>query len=144
LTRVADFTASEHVARLLYSHPVGTARYTSALSSWFSHTADLARAGRFRWYTMTQLADFLNARKEVDWDVVPASDNTVLLEAADVHGLSHFTWIFPASRYSKPNVLKGSAEVRAQDGLWLITAVDSHDLKISMEEKKAPLEQRSQ
>ncbi len=144
LSEVADYAAGEHVARLIYSHPMEAIRYASALSAWFSHTAELARQGRFRWYTMTQLADFLNLRKEVDWELVPAADNTVLLKAANAPTLSHFTWILPASRYAKPVVVKGAAQVRAQDGLWLVTAGDCPNLKISLEERPAPLEQRSQ
>jgi hypothetical protein len=135
LSVVADYTASEHVARLIYSHPMGTVRFAGALSSWFSHTAELARQRRFRWYTMTELADFLNVRKHVEWELVPAADNTLLLRAADPNSLNHFTWIVSAARYAKPAVLKGTAEVRTQDGLWLVTAGDSPVLKISLEEK---------
>ncbi len=144
LSRVADYAASEHAARLVYSHPPGSVYFASALSSWFAHTAQLAREGRFRWYTMTQLADFLNARKHVEWELLAATDNTVVLKAADSHTLEHCTWILPTSRYRRPAVLKGLAQVQERDGLWLVTAGDSAILKISFEEKRAPLEQRSQ
>ncbi len=135
LSDIADYAAGEHVTRLVYSHPMGTFRFAGALSSWFAHTAELTHQGRFRWYTMTQLADFLNARKRVDWELAPANQHTVLLKAVDRDSLNHFTWILPASRYGKPAVLEGTAQVRSQDGVWLVTAGESAILKISLEEK---------
>ncbi|MBV9609291.1 MAG: hypothetical protein JO187_07020, partial [Acidobacteria bacterium] len=69
LLNIADFAADERVARLVYSHPLGTTHFVPALQDWFQHTAQLQADGRFHWYTMQRLADFLNSRKEVSWAI---------------------------------------------------------------------------
>lgn len=136
LLSIADFTAQEHVARLVYSHPLGATRYIHALQAWMAHSSDLARQGRFRWYTMTSLANFLNARMAVKWSV-KASGHHTYLEASHTKTLDHQTWIFPKSRYGNLHVVRGKAEIRAVEDNWLITAGECTHLEIKMDEEKS-------
>jgi hypothetical protein len=135
LIRIAEFSADNRTSRLVYTHPLGAVRYIDALKACFRRTRELQAAGQFRWYTMTQLADFLNARKQVEWKVVGLGEKSVELEANAANSLQHEAWIFPRAQYSNPRVTHGSAEVRAQGEDWLITAGDCKKLSVKMSER---------
>jgi hypothetical protein len=131
---VSDFVASQHAARLVYSHPLGATRFIPMLQAWFQHTDVLSRQGNFRWYTMSQLAEFLNQRKAVQWKILQ-NGKTFVLTASHTGTLQHMTWNFPRSRFKRPQISAGTATVRAADNLWLITAGDCKSLKITSVER---------
>ena len=135
LINVADFTSREHVIRLVYSHPLGASRYIQTLQTWFDHTRQLASEGRFRWYTMSQVANFLNDRQEVTWSFQHQRGDSVL-SASHPRTLEHQTWMFPDSKYTKPSVMKGSADIRDQDGYWIVAAKDCKHLNVSIAERQ--------
>ena len=135
LINVADFTSREHVIRLVYSHPLGASRYIQTLQTWFDHTRQLAGEGRFRWYTMKQVANFLNDRQEVTWSIQHRGGDSVL-SASHPRTLERQAWMFPDSTYSKPRVTKGSADIRDQDGYWIVAAKDCKHLDVSVAERR--------
>jgi len=135
LVNVADFTCREHVIRLVYSHPLGASRYIQTLQTWFAHAHQLAGEGRFRWYTMTQVANFLNDRQEVSWSIQHRRGDSVL-SASHPRTLEHQAWMFPESKYAKPSVIKGSADIRDQDGYWIVAAKDCKHLNVSVTERQ--------
>jgi len=123
------------VARLVYSHPLGAIQYIQPLLAWMAHTSDLASQRRFRWYTMTSLANFLNTRKAVRWTLKTANEK-VSLEASHPRTLDHQTWVLPKSRYGNLRVTRGKADIRAVDDEWFITAGDCTRLQLKMEEQR--------
>ena len=135
LVNVADFTSREHVIRLVYSHPLGASRYIQTLQTWFDHTRQLAGEGRFRWYTMSQVANFLNERQEVMWSIQHRGTNSALT-ASHPRTLEHEAWMFPDSKYSKPHVIKGSADIHDQDGYWIVAAKDCRNLNVALAERQ--------
>jgi hypothetical protein len=95
--------------------------------------ADALKAeGRFRWYTMTELAKFLNQREAVQWTLLRTSADRVTLHASHPTTLAHETWMFPQERYTNARVVKGKATIRIQDGLVLIAAVDGRELSVEL------------
>jgi hypothetical protein len=132
LRGIADYTANDHVARLVYSHPLGATRYVPVLQDWLQHTRELAGENRFRWYTMSGLADFLNTRKDVDW-TFSRSGGKFLLQANHPKTLEHQTWILPKSQYRNLHVVQGKASIEERDGSWLVTAKDCRHLAIEVE-----------
>jgi len=135
LVDVADFTSRLHLIRLVYSHPLGAMRYVETLQAWFQHTRELAGEQRFRWYTMSQVANFLNARQQVTWSVKNLGSNSVLV-ASHPHTLEHQAWMFPDKQYGEPRVLEGSADIRDQDGYWIVAAKDCKILNLSIAERQ--------
>lgn len=142
LVAVADYSVNDHVARLLYSHPFGATRYISVLQDWLRHTRELSEEKRFRWYTMTSLAEFLNTRKDVQWSL-GHSEKKFLLEANHPQSLDHETWVFPDSQYRNLKVVQGSATLQHQGNLWLITAKDCKRLAVEMDANLAEGEQQT-
>ena len=118
--------------RLVYFHPPGILQYHDLVDRWVEQTARLKTEGRFRWYTMTELANFLNSRKQVKWRM---SDNggLITVEATHPQTLDHETWRIPASKFAEPKIVLGSAKVVRDDDAWMIIAGDGKDLRFETE-----------
>ncbi len=129
LTSLVDYTAREGVVRLLYTHPFGATSYIQAMQGMLARAQGDGQ--RFRWYTMTGLATFLNTRKSVQWSSATTPAGAVL-EAQAATTLAHQTWILPKARYGKPRVDLGQAQVRSNDHDWLVDAGDCKQLRIEM------------
>jgi len=129
---VTDFTVREHAARLVYAHPFGAERFFPTLRTWLDNADVLQAEGRFRWYTMTELAGFLNQREAVQWSLVRTSADRVALRASHPKTLARQTWTFPEQSYGEPRVLKGKATVRVQDGNIFIDAGEGRDLTVEL------------
>jgi|SRR5579862_165876 len=134
LESVASFAADNRTVRLVYFHPPGILAYKQVVMNWLQLTARLRASGQFRWYTMTELAGFLNSRKQVEWKVTEEG-HSAMLDAAHPQNLEHFTWFLP-DRFSKPNVLNGSAMVKKVPSGWLVSASGGTHLEVQAEESR--------
>ena len=135
LTRASDFVAEDRTARLLYTHPLGATKYIGALRQFLSHTDQLAGEHRFRWYTMTELANFLNSRKQVNWSVTGRSPDGILLHANAPGTLNHQTWMFSKSRFNQPLIRRGKGQVSSDNEQWLVTAGDCREVAVEVVRK---------
>ena len=136
LLNIADFTSELHVVRLVYSHPLGATRYISALDSWFDRAHALATEQHFRWYTMSQIGDFLNSREEVNWELEDQNGH-LFMKASHPKSLEHQAWMFPDDRYSEPRVTEGRADIHDQDGYWIVAAQNCKQLKLRLNARQA-------
>jgi Polysaccharide deacetylase len=132
LTAITDFASEQRSVRLVYFHPPGILQYHDLVDRWVEHTGRLKADGRFRWYTMTELANFLNSRKLVQWKVSDAG-GLVTVEATHPQTLAHQTWRFPASRFSEPKIVQGTAKVVRDHDAWMIIAGDGKALRFETE-----------
>jgi hypothetical protein len=121
LEAIADFAASRHTVRLVYFHPPGILTYKTVVMNWLELTTRLKAEGRFRWYTMTDMANFLNSRKQVEWSL-SEKDGVITLDALHPQSLEHQSWRFAAARFSKPRVVQGSAEIKNDGESWIVVA----------------------
>ncbi|MFZ0466790.1 MAG: polysaccharide deacetylase family protein [Candidatus Acidiferrales bacterium] len=127
------FTADNHQVRLIYFHPPGILPYHDEVHAWMKETAELRAAGRFRWYTMVQIARFLGSRKNVRWKLTERNGQA-LLYAAQPQSLAHQTWWFPSSAFGgQPKVIQGSATVVRATGGWMIVAGEGKRLEVEAE-----------
>jgi hypothetical protein len=128
LEAVTQFTVDHQSARLVYFHPPGILEYHGIVSRWMEQTARLKSEGRFRWYTMSSLANFLNARKQVKWKV---SENAGVIKIEAIHpqNLEHETWRLPANSFAEPKILQGSATVIRDNDAWRIVAGKGKELQ---------------
>jgi hypothetical protein len=133
LLSIADFSANSHLARLVYSHPFGATKYLQALHAWMEHTKELSDTGKFRWYTMTAIADFLNKRLAVQW-TISRSGTRELLEANHPKSLDHQAWMFPKAQYHQLRATQGVATIRSADNWWIVTAGDCKNLTVQLDE----------
>lgn len=128
LEALADFNADHHCVRLLYFHPPGVLPYQDILAKWMEQTERLQAEGRFRWYTMTGLATFLNSRKQVKWTMA-SRERRVMFEASHPLTLEHETWRLPVDRFAQPVVTRGSAQVSRDNEAWLVVGGNGTELQ---------------
>jgi hypothetical protein len=132
LRALTEFAAQQQNARLIYFHPPGILSYHALVDKWMEMTARLCDQGRFRWYTMSELARFLNHRQNVAWRL-EVRDKRVLIDATHPYGLEHMTWSLRADRFSEPRVLTGQARVVPSNGQWLVIASAGRNLQFETE-----------
>ena len=128
LEAVTQFTVDHHSVRLVYFHPPGIVEYRHVVDQWMEQTGRLRTEGRFRWYTMSQLATFLNSRKQVIWSA-SQEGNRVTVAATHPVSLEHNTWRLPAGKFSDPMVVQGSAQVVRDGDAWMVIARGGRELQ---------------
>jgi hypothetical protein len=130
LDSVTQFVSHHHVVRLVYFHPPGIIHYHSIIDQWVEQTAQLKAAGQFRWYTMTEMANFMNTRKSVRWKVAQ-KDGRIIIDAEHPVTLQHLTWWLPGNKYSRPEFSNGSGAVFQAKGGWIVVAGNVKQLQIA-------------
>lgn len=129
LIKLANYAADNRVSRLFYFHPPAAPRYTAVMEGLMAEAKRLAAQGRFRWYTMERLADFMTRREQVRWRV-ERDGRKLTLRADSQQGLKELTWVFPVSAGSQVEVKKGKAQARKQGNEWVVTAGDTRELVV--------------
>ncbi len=132
LEAVANFAADQRVVRLVYFHPPGILPYKTVVMNWLGTTSRLHAENRFRWYTMTDLANFLTSRKRVEWSL-SINGELMMLDASHPQSLDHFAWRFPAGTFAKPKVLHGTAEIKRNGEAWIVIAHQGTHLQVQSE-----------
>jgi len=129
LDALTDFVVRHRQVRLAYFHPPGILPYRRIVDAWFEKTGQLRAQGKFRWYTMAQVARFLNSRNAVTWSL-KQQKGVASLTASAPTTLAHEAWRFPARKYGQPVVRRGSAEItEVRDG-WMVVAGEGDRLEI--------------
>ncbi|MES2207874.1 MAG: hypothetical protein V4525_13905 [Pseudomonadota bacterium] len=136
LINASDFVANHALIRLIYFHPPGAITYAEAAKEWLSHTKKLGEDGQFKWYTMTQIADFLNQRDQVEWTIFKNKPSEATLIAKHSKSLRQQNWHFPKDQYDKPYVIAKQAIVRETSFEWIVVAQDIKELKVLIGLKK--------
>jgi hypothetical protein len=75
----------------------------------------------YQWYTMTDLAHFLNDREKVSWKRDREKETRVFTATHPVN-LSRQTWILSKAVYSRPAIIDGNAEVSEDRLSWFVVA----------------------
>lgn len=121
LNETAEFTASQHTIRLIYSEAQGIENYSHALKSWFTFTGQLQQKDRFRWYTMAQIAQFLTNRQKTTWTVLERSSNKVFT-ASNPASLEHQAWLIKKNTCLKPIITQGTGAITEDADNWIVSA----------------------
>jgi hypothetical protein len=131
LEALTGFVVDRQEVRLLYFHPPGILPYHEIVQNWLKETAQLKAQGSFRWYTMAQVANFLNLRKHVEWTFTER-DGLASLKAADFQTLAHQTWSLPADTFGRPAVIRGNATVSQDGNAWIVDAGEGNQLEMQV------------
>ena len=127
LEALTQFVVDHRTVRLVYFHPPGVLSYRDVIDRWMEQTARLRADGQFRWYTTTELAKFLNARKAIRWNI-SAESGAITVSATHPSTLAHAAWRFPAAKYAQPEVTGGSAQVVRDHDAWIVIAGEGEKL----------------
>ena len=129
LEALTGFVVDRQEVRLIYFHPPGILPYQEVVHNWLEKTAQLKAQGSFRWYTMAQVANFLNSRKRVEWTLTER-DGLASLKATNSQSLAHQTWSLPADTFGRPVVIRGAVTVLQNGDAWLVDAGEANQLEV--------------
>ncbi|ABM38393.1 polysaccharide deacetylase family protein [Polaromonas naphthalenivorans] len=130
LNEVGKFVEREQVLRLVYFHPPGAVLYLNAVNRFVNTIKACREAGRCNWITMTQAADFLTRREQVQWQLDSRPGG--LLLKAQAEDLAHMAWWIPKRRFARPVVTEGTATIDEHGDDWRITATAGKQLSVSL------------
>ncbi len=131
LDAMVDFTVQNRTSRQVYFHPPGAALYPLVLQGLMARADAYAARGEFSWYTMTDLADFMDRRSQVSWQVKKEKKGKRTFVATHPSSLAQQTWLLPKSEYKKPRIKDGKAYVKESANNWLVIAKSGTKLKFS-------------
>ena len=137
LEAITQFVVGHRAARLLYFHPPGILEYKDLVTQWMENTARIKTQGRFRWYTMAELARFLNTRKQVNWKV-SNGDAQIAIEATHPQTLEHQAWQLSTRSFSEPIIVRGAARVVRDNDAWIVVAGEGKDLEFVAKKVSQP------
>jgi hypothetical protein len=135
LLDLQTFVVNKRTNRMFYNHPPGARGHLPALNPLMTAADTLQSAGKFRWYTMTQLAQFSERRLATTWS---AASNLGFSTFTVTHptSLTDLTWLLPKSRYALPLITTGKGSVATTDASdWIVTATSGTSLKFTAAER---------
>lgn len=131
LSALVDFAVHNRTSRLIYFHPPGAVSHPDVMKALMDRTDAYKAYDEFKWYTMTDMARFLNSRRQVSWQVVDGYFGRKVFVAKHPVSLSKQAWLLPKDAYSKPYVFKGDAEIEEGDENWVVIAKSCTELQFS-------------
>jgi len=126
-----QFVALHHQARLMYFHPADFKffpQYLESLKAWLTEAKILSTAGVFRWYSMVDLAKFLNKRRKVSWEV-ERNENYQIIKATHPENLEEQTWLIRKDACKKPEITVGKGLIREDEQYWMVSSGKSSNLE---------------
>jgi hypothetical protein len=140
MTDLMAYTAQAGVVRLAYFHPATAMTYRDTLEAIALQAQALSESGRFRFYSMQALAEFLNRREQVVWQLYAGPEGQRSLQARaccamagpDRPGstLAGMTWLLDRAQAGRPEVIEGQARIEADALHWRVIATGAQRLHI--------------
>ncbi|MBI3773104.1 MAG: hypothetical protein HY272_10455 [Gammaproteobacteria bacterium] len=131
-----DFAVYNHTSRLIYAHPPGAVGYPEVIQALLDRADAYQDNGIFKWYTMTDLANFMNNRAQVSWQVTEDALGRHRFSANHPASLKDQTWMLPKRCYNQPKVVLGKADVLKDALNWIVIAKDVTDLQFDAKKIK--------
>ena len=119
---LVDFAVSHNTTRMIYMHPNGANVWLDVLQDLLGY-AQSQGSERFKWYTMTRLADFMATRLAVTWTERLDAAGLSQFELSHPSSLKEMVWMLPKTRYATVPVSEdGSVTVSDQGAHWAVRA----------------------
>lgn len=131
LQQVARFIEHTRSVRLSYFHPIGAVDYLPAVKAYIDSVQACADRKQCQFISMTEAADFLSRREQVQWTITADGDND-LLSASHNRSLESMTWTVPKTKYDAVRVRTGQAQVQGTDDAWLVRVQDGKELSLEL------------
>lgn len=119
-SQLIDFAVSGQTNRMIYAHPPGAVIYPTVITNLMAYAKQKQAAGSFRWYTMTQLADFMNNRARTNWSSAVSTTGRMRVTASHPTSLNTMAWAYPKTFYARPVAISGSMTIVDQGADWLV------------------------
>ncbi|MFM2343077.1 MAG: hypothetical protein RLZZ592_2730 [Pseudomonadota bacterium] len=128
LLDLQSFVVNQRTNRMFYNHPPGARGHLNALAPLLTRADTLQALGRFKWYTMTEMAQFGNRRLGVQWSA-SSSYGFSSFSASHASSLKDMTWLLPRDKYWLPVITSGAGQVGYDSTNWIVTANSGTTLK---------------
>lgn len=126
-----DFAVSERTSRMIYMHPNGANVWSDVLLNLLAYAKSQGKE-KFSWYTMPRLADFMTARRAVQWTERHDTAGMSRFEASHPGSLEEMVWLLPKARYAGlPVSTDGSATVSDGGTHWVVRAGNTHRVQFT-------------
>ena len=117
-----DFVVAQDTTRMIYMHPNGANVWPDVLRDLLTYAKTQGKE-KFRWYTMTRLADFMTARENVEWTELLDQGGTSTFEIYHPNSLKEMVWLLPKTRYPEmPFSADGSVTSVDHGADWAVRA----------------------
>ncbi len=127
--------SDNHIARTLHFNPGPQVQDSQAMDSLTIEASKLQDIGRFRWYRMNDLAEFMTLRERTRWQVTQSTlESSKQLNAYNESSLISQTWIFDKASTQALKLLEGKAQIKEVGDKWMVTAGDCRSLVIEWQE----------
>ena len=117
---LVDFAVQNETNRMIYAHPPGAADWPNVISGLMTYAKQKQTAGMFKWYTMPQMANFMNLRNTVTWSNAVSTTGKMRVTASHPTNLKTMAWAYPKTLYSRPVVVSGTMTIVDQGTDWLV------------------------
>ena len=135
LVSLGQYVSDSQNARLFYFHPPGIRFYQESLNALLATGHTLSTAGKFKWYTMDQLATFLTEREDLHWTLhFVNQDHEFELNTPPQKHLTEMVWRLPKSGVKRIYVVSGKVKVQENDKTYLVQAEDENGYTVRYEE----------
>ena len=121
LNAVSNYVADNKNIRLIYCHPLGVRFYAESVNAWLKTTKALSKNNLFKWYTMTDVAQFMSRRELTSWSF-KNQDGEMVLAANHPESLADMTWVISKKQCELPVIGDGDGRVVSYPAFWQITA----------------------
>lgn len=131
LQQVARFIEQQSAMRLSYFHPIGAVIYLPAVKSYIDTVQACADRGKCQFISMTEAAEFLSRREQVQWSMRREGDHDVL-NAQHPSSMNAMTWRIPKTHYAGVTIQNGEALLKNTDTGWLVTVQSGKALELKL------------
>jgi hypothetical protein len=123
LLDLQSFVVNHRTNRMFYNHPPGARSNKTPIDAILDRSERLQNLDRFKFYTMSELADFSERRVGSSWRCSGCgSAGIATFSAAHAVSLEDVTWLLPKSSFQQPTVVTGQGSVSADSKTWIVTA----------------------
>ena len=129
--QLTDYVIQNRLNRLIYMHPQGAAPWSDVVLGLLSYARTQQLAGKFAWYTISDIDNFMTARSKVVWNESVNSAGVRLFSATHPTTLAKMSWLFPKVAFAKPVVSSGSAKVSDGGDSWVVVATGGKTLNFN-------------
>ena len=117
-----DFAIAQNTTRMIYMHPPGADLWADVVIDLLAYANQYGEK-KFRWYTMTRLADFMTSRRGVIWTEQRGNDGLSRFDIDHESSLKEMVWLLPKARYADLPTSKDSSVTISDMGLnWAVRA----------------------
>jgi hypothetical protein len=126
--QLTDYVIQNRLNRLIYMHPQGAAPWSDVVLGMLAYAKTQKQAGKFTWYTISDIDNFMSARSKVVWSESVGSAGVRLFSASHPTSLAKMSWLFPKVAFAKPVVTSGVATVTDGGDSWVVVVTSGKSL----------------